>query len=108
MVNKRTTLEVPIEKTLGFKEHTIKVRYENKTASDSLIVNGVSMRSNYLTLLNLRINNLLCKPFLTTLGTFVPDDGSEYTMGDPLAFTKQGTYTFTLKSPYAYFFLPKI
>jgi hypothetical protein len=105
---KKQNHEIKFQRTVGFGPHSIKVRYENRLPTDNLFNNGVSVRSNYIHVYQLRLNQFWAKDFLDKESTLVVDNESTYSTSRPSLLDKTSTYSFNFESPFAYFFLPKI
>lgn len=104
---RRVPFNVDFTKEVLFGAKALRIRYENKTARDAIVLDGEPIRSNFITLTNLRINSLWCKQFIKD-GIYTSDDGMPRPVADNAVMLWQGEYKFKFNSPYAYYFLPKI
>lgn len=104
---KRQAWTVNFDKEVLFGPRVIRIRYENKSSRDALVLDDEPIRSNFITLLNLKINSLYCKQFIKE-GIYTSDDAVSRPVSDTVVMLWQGEYQFRFNSPYAYYFLPKI
>lgn len=104
---KRTPFNVDFKKEVLFGAKSLRIRYENKSTRDAIVLDNEPIRSNFITLTNLRINSLWCKQFIKD-GTYTSDDSMPRLVTDNVVMLWQGEYEFKFNSPYAYYFLQKI
>ena len=100
--------------TVDEGEHVLKIKLENKTDSDTLIVDGKVSKDMLLNINDITINNISIGQLLWSESTFILDKAHEYQGKEVTEIAScvnlgwNGSYTFKFNSPYYIWLLEKL